>query len=427
MRVYSASDLRLSAFICGRSFALLVTVAALAANWPAWRGPDGQGHCSETDLPLTWSTTENIRWKVPLPDAGNSTPIIWNDRIFLTQATEKGSRRFVMCLGRADGKLLWQKETPFKERETTHQTNPYCSASPVTDGERVIVSHGSAGMFCYDFAGKELWRYNLGKLEHIWGNAASPVLYGDLCILWCGPGERQFLLAVNKKTGEKVWQTDEPGGKSGLDNDNKNWIGSWSTPIIVRVGGRDELILSVPFKLKGFDPKTGKELWSCSGLTRLAYTSPLYADGVAVAMSGYHGSALAVKVGGTGDITRDRLWLHDQKNPQRIGSGVIVGGHIYILNENGLPQCFELKTGKEVWQVTERPTGRSWGSMVAAGDRLYVANQNGDTLVFRASPKYELLATNRLGEHTNASIAVADGELFIRTYKHLWCISAKKP
>lgn len=408
-----------------RLIVLCFAVVALAANWPAWRGPDGQGRCSEKDLPLKWSTTENVRWKVPLPDAGNSTPIVWNDRIFLTQATEKGNRRFVMCLSRADGKLLWQKETPHKEREITHQTNPYCSASPVTDGERVIASLGSAGMVCYDFSGTELWRHELGKLEHIWGNASSPVLYGDLVILWCGPGERQFLLALDKKTGQKVWQTDEPGGKSGIAN--KEWLGSWSTPIIAKVGGQDQLILSVPFKLKGFDPKTGKELWSCSGLTRLAYTSPLYGDGIAVAMSGYLGSALAVKLGGTGDITKDRLWLHDKKNPQRIGSGVIVGSHVYILNEIGLPQCLDLKTGKDVWQVEQRPGGKSWGSMVAAGDRLYVTNQNGDTLVFRASPKYELLATNKLDEHTNASLAVSDGELFIRTYKHLWCISAKKP
>jgi hypothetical protein len=142
--------------------------------------------------------------------------------------------------------------------------------------------------------------------------------------------------------------------------------------------------------------------------------------------AGYHGPALAVKLGGRGDITKDRLWLHDKKVPQRIGSGVIVGEHIYIQNDSGLPQCFELKTGKEVWRVEQRVGGGCWGSMVAAGDRLYVTNQAGDTLVFRASPKYELLATNRLGERTNASIAVSDGELFIRTFKHLWCISAKK-
>src|SRR5262249_53743527 len=156
------------------------------------------------------------------------------------------SHRMLWCLDRANGKKLWQQEIVFPDNEPSHGQNPFCSASPVTDGERVVVSFGSAGMFCYDFDGKELWRQPLGKVEHIWGNASSPILHGDLAILWCGPGERQFLLAVNKKTGAKVWQHDEPGG--GL----KAYVGSWTTPIVVRVGDHDELILGVPEKLKGF-------------------------------------------------------------------------------------------------------------------------------------------------------------------------------
>jgi outer membrane protein assembly factor BamB len=400
--------------------ALLYCTAASAADWPAWRGPDGQGHSTEKDLPLKWGPSENVHWKIALPDEGNSTPIVCKDRIFLTQATDKGTRRSLWCLSRSDGKRLWQKDVEYKDKESTHNTNPYCSASPVTDGERVVVSHGSAGMYCYDFDGNEKWKYDTGKMEHIWGNASSPILHGDLAILWCGPGERQFLLAVNKKTGEKVWQYDEAGGKSGTGG-GSDWIGSWSTPIVVKVGDHDELILSMPLKLRGFDPKTGKELWWCDGLGKLVYTSPLYADGIVVAMSGYGGPALAVKLGGSGDITKDRLWHHTKGNPQRVGSGVIVGEHVYILSEPGLAQCFELKTGKEVWG-SQRAGSRSWGSMVAAGARLYVTNQDGTTYVFTANPKYEEPAVNKLGEHVNASIAVADGELYIRTYKNLWCI-----
>jgi len=181
-----------------------------ADNWPAWRGPGGQGQCAEENLPLKWGPDENVRWKIDLPDDGNSTPIIWGDRIFLTQAIgrEAGSKRLVMCFARADGRLVWQQETIYADKEPTHATNPYCSASPVTDGERVIASLGSAGLVCYDFAGKELWRKDLGKLEHIWGNASSPILYGDLAILAVGPGKKQSLLAVNKRTGEKVWETE---------------------------------------------------------------------------------------------------------------------------------------------------------------------------------------------------------------------------
>jgi outer membrane protein assembly factor BamB len=417
---------------------LWLTTAALAGNWPAWRGPDGQGHSPDSAPPVRWSATENVRWKAPLPDEGNSSPVVWGDRVFITQATDKtdwpppgaggpasARRRELLCFRRTDGKLLWQKVVEYPEKESTHPTNPFCSASPATDGRRVVVSHGSAGMYCYDFDGKELWRVDLGKLEHIWGNASSPVLYEHLAILWCGPGDRQFLLAVDKETGKEVWRHDEPGGAYGKDS--AKWLGSWSTPIVIRIGDHDELVVGVPRKLKGFDPRTGKELWSCDGLGNLSYTSPVHSDGVIVAMSGFHGPALAVRTGGKGDVTQThRLWHQAAKIPQRIGSPVVVGEHVFILNEPGTAQCFELKTGDEVWKLEDRPSGSSWGSMVAAGGRLYVTNLAGETLVLAASPKYELIAKNPIGERVLASPAISDGELFIRSYKHLWCIGQKK-
>ena len=276
---------------------LLACVASLPAdNWPGWRGGDGSGQAAAKQPPLKWSSTDNVRWKTPLPEPGNSSPVVWGQRIFLTQALEKGKRRAVLCFDRASGKLLWQRETRFDGTEPTHQTNPYCSATPVTDGERVIASLGSAGMVCYDFAGKELWRKDVGKMEHVWGNGSSPILFGDLAILWCGPGEQQVLLAVKKSSGETVWRHDEPGGQSGLKAGFGDWRGSFSTPIIVHVSGHDELILCVPEKLKGFDPRTGKELWSCSGLGKLVYATPVCsADGIIVAFSGFYGPALAVR------------------------------------------------------------------------------------------------------------------------------------
>ena len=223
-----------------------------------------------------------------------------------------------------------------------------------------------------------------------------------------------------------MWETPIPGGKYGKKEEG--WLGSWCTPIVIQVDGRDEMIVGVPEQLKGFDPKTGKELWSCGGLGKLVYTSPVAGNGVIVMMSGFHGPALAVKTGGKGDVTdTHRLWLHKTRNPQRIGSPVVVGDHVYILNDSGEPTCYELKTGKEVWQVKERPAGGAWGSMVHAAGRLYVTTSNDGTLVFAASPKYELLARNRLGGETvRASIVPSDGELFIRTYRHLWCIGQKK-
>jgi outer membrane protein assembly factor BamB len=414
--------------ICLSACGLLLSCAARlqAEDWPAWRGPHGDGHSSAKAPPLKWSRTENVRWKAPLSGSGNSSPIVCKDRVFLTQALDKGRRRAVLCFQRGDGKLLWQRETVYTKEEPTHETNPYCSASPVTDGERVIASLGSAGMVCYDFAGKELWRKDLGKLEHIWGNASSPILYGDLAILWCGPGERQFLLAVKKTSGDTVWRHDEPGGKSGKAGP-KEWLGSWCTPIIARVGDHDELILGVPKKVKAFDPKTGAESWSCDGLGDLVYASPVISvDGIVIAVSGYYGPALAVRAGGKGDVTDTRrLWHHTQKHPQRIGSSVIIGEHAYLLNESGLAQCFDLKTGEDLWKK-ERVSGESWSSPVYAAGRLYINTMNGDTLVLSASPKYQLLARNSLGERVLSSIAVVGDELFIRTYEHLWCLGAGK-
>lgn len=341
---------------------------------------------------------------------------------------EKENRRTLVCLDRSNGKQLWQSGVVYPEKEMSHDTNPQCSASPVTDGERVIVSFGSAGLYCYGFDGKEMWHRDLGKQAHIWGNASSPMLHGQLCILNFGPGERTFLIAVNKKTGDTVWQKDEPGGDSGEKKpgqDKAEWIGSWSTPIVINVDGHEELIMSLPRRVVAFSPGTGQELWTCRGLNPLVYTSPLYADGIVVAMGGFGGSALAVRAGGHGDVTEShRLW-QIPKTKQRIGSGVIHEGHIYILNDPGVAECFELKTGKLVWE--ERLKGRgaksdSWASMVLSEDRLYVVNQSGDAFVLKASPKFEVLAANPLGETTISSPAVSGGDIFIRTYKSLWCI-----
>ncbi len=408
-----------------------LTTPARAADWPAWRGPTGQGFCEEKDVPATWSDTENVRWKVPLENQGNSTPVVWGDKIFLTQANKGGTQRSLLCFARNDGKLLWQKDVTYEEKERNWNESWYCNASPALDGERVVVSFGSAGMYCYDFDGKELWkRTDLGAWEHPFGNGASPVLYGETVILWCGPNEskgRNFLLAANKKTGETVWEQDQD-------------FGSWSTPLITKVNGQDQMLVGYSRDVKnqpesksgflyGFDPKNGKELWKCQGLNSFCYTSPLYGDGVAVQMAGYNGSALAVKLGGSGDITSDRLWLHP-RNTQRVGSGMLIDGHVYMVDENSVPHCYNVQTGEDQWKIEKRPGSgtTTWGSMVHADGRLYVMMRNAETLVFAASPSYQLIAVNKLspGESTNSSPAISNRQIFLRTFKHLWCIEKQE-
>ena len=181
---------------------VLANLNAYAGNWPAWRGPHHDGTCDETGLPVTWSSTENVAWKAELPDRGNSTPVIWGNTVFITQAIEKEGRRMLIAFDKKTGKELWREGVVYKDAEPTHGTNPFCSASPATDGERVVVSFASAGVYCYSMTGKPLWKRDLGPQHHIWGNGASPVLVGDMCLLNHGPGEKATLYALDKKTGK---------------------------------------------------------------------------------------------------------------------------------------------------------------------------------------------------------------------------------
>jgi outer membrane protein assembly factor BamB len=408
---------------------LISASTGLAANWPAWRGPQADGTTSETNLPLTWSATENVKWKIDLPEPGNSTPIIWGDRIYLTQAA--GQRRTVMCLDRQDGKVVWQQGPTWAEPERTHKTNPPCASSPVTDGERVVAWLGSAGLWAWNMAGQELWHVDLGKQDHEWGYGSSPVLAGDLVVLNFGPGPRSFLVAVNKRTGKEAWRFEVPppatpeGPGAG-----QSWMGTWSTPVLTKVDGHDQLIAALPGGIFALDPANGREIWHCNGLNPLVYAEPVIFDNVIVGLGGYNGFALGVKPGGAGDVTAtNRLW-QDKRSPQRIGSGIAVDGRIYLGSDPGFVQCLDPKTGEKLLNV--RPPvpvqkASSWSSMVRSGDRLYLVTKSSDTLVFRADPKMELLADNALEDGvTNASLAVSDGELFIRTQAHLWCIRAAK-
>lgn len=409
------------------AYLFLLPSLLIAGNWPAWRGAEGSGVANENGLPTKWSATENVRWKVPLPEAGNSTPVVWGNRIFLTQPAGK-DKRTLMCLDRKTGKMLWQKAVTGQPNEDTHDTNPYCSATPVTDGERVIVWYGSAGMHCYDFDGKELWKREFPKIDHEWGYGSSPLIEGDLCIFYHGPGENSRLMAVNKKTGKTVWEAQDPPIQKRARTDGfrgqeqKGIVGSFASPIVAN----KELIMVYPQMICAFDPKTGKELWRCDGLNELIYTSPIAGDGVVVAMGGFLGTSVAVKQGGKGDVTEThRLWT-SVRTKNRLGSGVIKDGYVYVLNTEAIAECIELKTGKSLWQervTAVGPKSSSWSSMVLAGDHIYVLNQSGDTVVMKAAPKFEIVGVHSIGnELTNASHALSDGEIFIRTHQHLWCI-----
>lgn len=411
----------------------LQAAAGWAENWPEWRGPTRDGVSTEENVPVEWSATKNVKWKTPLPDRGNSTPVVWGSKIFVTQAIENEGKRLLLCFDKRDGKLLWEKGTLFAEKEQSHETNPQCSASPATDGERVAAWFGSAGLFCYDLEGKELWKANLGKQTHEWGYASSPIIHGNAVYLSFGPGERRFLAALDKRSGKELWRTEveerhHKDRKDGFNGRDEGITGSFSTPIVVKAGGREELVITLANKMAGFDVKTGKELWMARGMNPLIYASPVFGEGLVLGNGGFMGPDMVVKPGGEGDVTAThRLW-EGGRTQNRIGSAVIKDGHIYQPVIPGIVECIELKTGRKVWEERVRgagPKNDTWSSLTLAGDKLYLLNQSANTIVIKASPKFELVSANSLGnEMCNASIVIADGEILIRTHKHLWCIGA---
>jgi outer membrane protein assembly factor BamB len=255
------------------------------------------------------------------------------------------------------------------------------------------------------------------------------MVHGSALFLNFGPGPRQSLVAIGKNSGNVLWQVNQPGGSSGEATEKQDWVGSWSTPVAINANGKEQILLSWPEKLVSYNPKNGNENWWCGGLNPLAYTSPLYADGIAVAMGGFGGKDFAVKTSGAGDVTETlRIWDH-AKTKQRIGSGAIHEGHIYIHTDPGVAECIELKTGRTVWEERlkgEGASGVNWSSVMIANGLCYTMTQGGDCFVFRASPKFELVATNPLREPSNSSIVPSEGQLFIRTHKALWCIANDK-
>lgn len=413
------------------AFTITIGTTQLSAeSWSAWRGDiAGSGTTSESSLPIEWGKNKNVRWRITLPERGNSTPITTDDRVFVTQAIESENFRGLFCFDRKDGALLWKRGLTYSKPERTHRTNPYCSASPATDGTHVFASYGSAGLACYDLEGTKRWHRDLGAIDHEWGNSSSPVLFGNLCIHYHGPGKGAYLIAVDKDTGKTVWKFDEPkwdatGRTDGFKGrDSEGTIGSFSTPIIIKTTKRHELIMSFPTKLVAFDPKTGDDLWSCAGLNPLVYTSPVIDGNIIVAMGGYRGNSIAVKTGGSSDITAThRLW-HKERDDGGIGSGVTKDGFLYYHNSGGIVSCLDLKSGEKSWEERLPGKGKSWGSFLLAGDLVYTLSQPGDSVVFKTNPdKFEVVAQSDLGETTNSSIVPSNGELLIRTHEALWCI-----
>ena len=394
---------------CG--FAILCTVAR-AENWPQWRGPRGDGTSLETGIPTAWSETQNVRWKTPIPGKGHSSPVVWGDRIFLTTCLEGREERVLLCLDRKDGHVLWQKEVLKAPLEQKHDLNSYASATPATDGTHVWVAffqRPRIELVCYDFAGNETWRRSPGEFHSIHGFCSSPVLYKDLVVLNCDQDAPAYIVAYDKQ-GEERWRADRP-----------NRTRSYCTPIIRTLAGREQLLLSGSKCVASYDPNSGKPLWLVDGPTEQFVASLVVTDGVVFVTGGFPTLHLeAINPDGNGNVTRSKVLWHEQRLASYVPSPIAAGDYFFVVSDGGVASCWHATTGKMMWK--HRLGAHHSASPIRADGGLYFPADNGDTFVLQAAPKFELISQNPLGEEVRASPAVCDGQLFIRTLHHLYCI-----
>ena len=393
----------------------MIAVEGEAAQyWSRWRGPSGQGLTAATGYPDTWSATQNVAWKVPVAGRGNSSPIVWADRIFVTTAYDGGRRVSVLAFRRSDGGRLWEGFAPTGRTDNySHYKNGQASATPATDGQRVYAYFGSRGLVAFDMNGKLVWHRDLGEIDAYHGTAGSPLLYKDRLILYQDQGRGSFIGAFDTRTGQPLWRT------------NRDASVGWGTPIAIRVADHDEIIVSGETKVQAYDPDTGRELWRCGGNMWEVIPTPVVGYGMVFCSSGRAGPTLAIRPGGKGDVTRSNLVWSSPRGSPFVPSPILYGEYIYMVNDMAsIVTCLEATTGRTMWQgrlgVAQRE-GFS-ASPVAVDGKVFFTNDDGETFVLRAGPKFEIVNVNRIGESTLASPALVDGRWYIRTDRNLMAI-----
>jgi outer membrane protein assembly factor BamB len=388
-----------------------------AGYWPRWRGPSGQGLVPEGAYPDTWSPTSRVQWRVPVPGAGNSSPVVWGDRIFLTTAHERGRRLSMIAFSRATGAVLWETFIPQEGVESVHEKNGYASATPATDGQRVYASFGRHGLAAFDLSGKLLWHRPFGVIDNYHGPAGSPVLYKDRIFLYQdqNPTTNQsaFVAAFDKATGKTLWQTPR-----------RETVG-WGTPVMLDVGARDELVVSGQHRVAAYEPDSGRELWTVRGMTFEVIPTPVVGHGLLFASSGRAGPTMAIRPGGAGDVTSTHVAWSTPKGSPFVPSGIVVGDLLYLVNDmQSILTVYEATTGALVYQsrlgVAQRE-GFS-ASPVAVNGKVFFTNDEGQTFVVQAGREFKLLHVNELGARTLASPALVGGTWYWRTGEHLVAI-----
>ena len=415
-----------------------------AEDWWRFRGPNGAGVVTESGLvPITWSESENLKWKLDLPGPGSSSPIVVGQRVFVTcwsgygldresAGDQSNLRRHLVCVDRQSGQIIWDKVVaPYLPEDRyggMFAEHGYASHTPVSDGEHIFAFFGKSGVVAYDLEGNQLWQQSVGVESgaNNWGTASSPILYENLVIV-PATAESEALVALDKKTGAEVWRQEASGFSS-----------VWGTPVLVPVdGGRTDLVMAVPNEIWGFDPATGKLVWYCKSMSTNSFCSSVCADAglvYAVESGPGGGGGIAVRAGGTGDVTQTHVvWSGRQQN--RIVTPLIHAGRIYMFS-NRVATCLDAATGEQVYRVRLRGgsdrargqggRGQDYASPVMSGEIIYFPSRSGDVHVIKAGDQFLQLAVNRVTsdeEDFSATPAICDGQLFLRSSKRLYCVA----
>jgi outer membrane protein assembly factor BamB len=391
---------------------LVLALFLHTSDWPQFRGPTGQGHSDEQGLPLNWTETKNIRWKVAIPGKGWSSPVVRGDQIWLTTATEEGKSLRAISVDRNSGAIVHNVEVfRLKSAKLSNAKNSFASPTPVIDGDRVFVHFGAFGTACLTLRGEIVWKTRLEYDNGQHGTGGSPVLYNDLLIVSCDGNDVQFIVALDKLTGKTKWKKSRQGYQA------------YTTPLIISLPAGDQVVSPGAFRAVSYDAQTGKEIWQVTygeGFSNVP--RPVYGDGLVFICTGFQqASLLAVRLDGKGDVTKSKVeWRLDRGVPLT-PSPLLVGNELYLITDTGIASCVDARTGKEYWRA--RIGGNHSASPVYADGRIYFLSEEGESVVLAPGQQLKHLATNQLEGRTLASMAVAGGSIFIRSETHLYRIA----
>jgi len=391
---------------------LFLCLPVLAEDWPEFRGPTGQGHSTETGLPLTWSETKNVKWKTAIPGKGWSSPAILGDRIWLTTATEDGKSLRAICVDRNTGAITQNVELfRLKNLGPMSPKNSLASPTPVLEGDRVYLHFGNHGTACISQTGEIVWKTKLDYDNGQHGPGGSPVVYENLLIVSCDGNDYQFVAALDKLTGKTKWKKLRQGYQA------------YTTPLVVRLPESDQVISPGAFRAIAYEPRTGKEIWQVrygDGFSNVP--RPVYGNGLVFICTGFQEpSLMAVRVDGRGDVTKKHVAWSLKRGAPLTPSPLLVGGELYMITDNGIATCVDAATGKEHWKA--RIGGNHSASPVYADGRIYFLSEEGESVVIAPGKEFKVLAKSELNGETLASIAVSGGSIFIRSRTHLYRLS----